>query len=551
MKVSAFNKKILIIREDEHRAKALSFILSGTGFRTSFHGNTDEALGAVQSERFDLAIVEEMDGLIAGIKKSQPRLPIFLLANEKNLDNIIESIRFGVTDIIEGFDDLKGIAQQAHNYLRPESSENEVTASDLIEVEQALNSLNANSTDENVSNVSNIRIDEITAELKKTLKQNEELNAKLETAEGEMKAACERYEELRSNSSENGEISSERLAKLDDVEERERELVKRETKLAKQKSDLETQLGELETQRYELEEKIEQAGIGGIDNSELEKEIEELKKSHDQMLLKSNERRLEQDACIQDLERELVKAESKQAKSNEFEALAESLKSEIADLEQKASELDFVVSQKDEQIESLKQSQESSASNAPLQEELEEQKRLLHIEAFKLKEKQDRFELERSDFEKDHEKRLRELQVERRDAEISLREMQAQIKEEQLKYQVEKASFDDDKRQFGHAQENFQEDVQNLQRQQRELVAFEQELKRMKEQLQETQDAATTALPESPAAMSETIMAPPVQQPESAPQKPSSEKGTPDNWSKPAIEKKGRGPLRIGRRSSF
>lgn len=546
------NKKILIIQKDEHQAKALSFILAGTGFTTRYYTNAESALSAAQTERFDLAITDnsaafadDSKDFVSGLKKAQPALTIFLIAEQKDLDSVIQSIRSGVADIIDGPGHLQKVIDQTLAFLNPDSSDDEVSAADLFEVEQVLKSLNGNTAEDHENDSEDTNATALQKRLNEALNANKELSSKLTISEKEARLAKERYEQLHSNSDCSGAASPEVLKRLDSIEERENDLSKRERLIAKQKSELEIQLGELDVQRFELEERIAKSGIGEIDNSELENEIKELKKANDQILLKSNERRLELEARIKDLTLELKNQETQKVDTTIFESQIDSLKTERNELQQKISELEFIAVQKDEQIEKLKENLQSEGSTSPLQEEIEEKNRLLEIEAFKLKEKIDRFQLEKSDFEKDHEKRLRELQVERRDAEISLREMQAQLKEEQLKCHVEKATFDEEKRQFAQAQQNFQEDVQNLQRQQSELIAFEQKLQKMQRQFQDGESPAS-ALPESPPAMRETI-----DQNATTPETRKGDKNDPNSWGKPAIEKQGRGPLRIGRRSAF
>ena len=82
------NEKILIVKSETEEAKALSFLLSGTGYSTSAYSKGEEALEAARNERFDLAITdralvsreEDELGLVMQLKETQPKLPVFLIS---------------------------------------------------------------------------------------------------------------------------------------------------------------------------------------------------------------------------------------------------------------------------------------------------------------------------------------------------------------------------------------------------------------------------------------------------------------------------------------
>lgn len=561
------NKKILIVRGDKQDAKALSFLLAGSGYQISTHSEAGTAVEAVRHQHFDLVITDEAVPenrlnleLVSSIKEVQPALPVFFIAKEQSLETVINCIRAGVTEVIPNPSDLRCVIETTNAFLRKntsiENSEDEVTWSDILEVERMLDSSNGvsnRSSEPSVrSEVSSAEIKDISEKLEATLQERDRTSGELATTIAQLQKSQRMVEELK-NETGNQKTDTEINDRAATLDERERTLKALSTKISLQKVGVETEMAELEAQQIEFEEAQKDA------NAETSSESEDFTEER----IALNSARLELEARIQDLERNLD--EEKQKVSPQLideESLLE-LREALQDSKDTVDEKNFLIQQREQELENLKGRQDGLAENTQI-EELEQDKQLLEIEKFKLQEKLDRIDLEKRDLDASHNKHQREIQVERRDAEISLREMQTVIKEEQLKQKVEHANLKEEQRSFDLARQNFQEDVQDLQAKQAELRKMESYLQ---EKEQSINAGAATSLPERPdsSAMEpfKATSTPPqaaesidTNLPSSEPTQPNgegpNEPSSPDKWSKPDFEKKaGRGPLRIGRRSSF
>ena len=538
------NKKILIARGDSEGARALSFLLAGSGYRISSHSQASTAIEAVRNERFDLAITDqvlpenrEQLQLVSELKRTQPTLPVFLLSERRELDDVIDCIRAGVTDIIYQPGDLKSIFETTNRYLRSESENEEVTWEDMVEVERILSSLTTQGDGQKVAKNAQFEAELLNAnaELQELQERIETLTSTLDEEENKRQKAEAMIKQL-SDSSENGN-SAEVVTKIAELEEREKAIDERAARLAKQRAEIEIQLADLEAQQMELEEIQQNQGSGEAapaGDPHLQEKFEDLQQQLKIALSQSNEEKLDLEAKIQNLQRELSNAQSASSNTEELEQTIIELRRELSDTRETLA------------------ARESELENQPQVdagvEELEQEKRLLEIEKFKLQEKLDAIESEKHAIEEEHGKRQREITVEKRDAEVSLRELQTKIKEEQLKLQVDQANFKEEMRQFNQAKENFQEDISELQRRQKDLQVFEERLQQMKK---DVESGKTAALPNSTQSASAEAT---VEQahPASSSETNKDDKFDPDTWKKPPFRKKGsRGPLKIDRNSSF
>ncbi len=552
------NKKILIVRGDKQNAKALSFLLAGSGYQISAHSSAGEAVEAARHQRFDLAITDEALpenqpdlSLVSNLKDAQPALPIFYLAAEQSVETVISCIRAGVTEVLNDPNDLKSLVEMTNSFFRGADkapSDNEVTWEDILQVERLLDSAYPGSGNSSAAApiASSGEVKELKEKLEAALAERDRTTGELATTIAHLDKTKRLVDELKRDSG-NKATDSEMLERSADLDERERKLKETSAKLSQQKFEVESQLAELEAQQIEFEEAQKEAlplgGNADISNQALEDER-----------AKFNEVRLDLQATIQDLQRELEIVKSKAGSNEDLQNEIQSLREKIQDSKETIAEKDFIIEQRDRELETLKANLETTASNLQV-EELEDAKRLVEIERHKLRERIDQLELEKRIADEKHQKDQREIQVERRDAEISLREMQNSIKEEQLKLKVEQAKLQDELRQFEQARTNFQEDVQELQSKQAELKKMEAYLNQMEESIKANGVMAENTLPKPDSSAFEPIQTstpqtPAVEQESSKPDGEETKK--PENWGKPNMEKKaGRGPLRIGRRSSF
>ncbi|MDQ8179591.1 response regulator [Pelagicoccus sp. SDUM812005] len=551
------NKKILIVRGDKQNAKALSFLLAGSGYQISAHSSAGEAVEAARHQRFDLAITDEALpenqpdlSLVSNLKEAQPSLPIFYLASQQSVETVISCIRAGVTEVLNDPNDLKSLLETTNSFLRganQPASDDEVTWEDILQVERLLDRAypgSGNSTNAAPA-ASSAEVAELKEKLEAALAERDRTTGELATTLAHLEKARRLVDELKRDNGDKA-TDSEMLERAAELDERERKLKETSARLSQQKFEVESQLAELEAQQIEFEEAQKEAlpngGGADISNQELEDER-----------AKFNEIRLDLQATIQDLQRELEVVKSKASSNEGLQAELVSLREKLQDAKEAIAEKDFIIEQRDRELESLKANLETTASNLQV-EELEDAKRLVEIERHKLQERIDQLELEKRISDEKHAKDQREIQVERRDAEISLREMQNAIKEEQLKLKVEQATLRDEMRQFEQARTNFQEDVQELQNKQAELKKMEAYLHQMEESIKANGVMAENTLPKPDSSAFEPIQTsapqPAVEQAPGAAKPEAAKK--PENWGKPDMEKKaGRGPLRIGRRSSF
>ncbi|MDQ8204597.1 response regulator [Pelagicoccus sp. SDUM812003] len=575
------NKKILIVRGDRQKAKALSFLLAGSGYQICTHATAGEAVEAARHQRFDLAITDgvlpenQPDlGLVSTLKEAQPSLPVLYLSDEENLETVISCIRAGVNEVVHNPNDLQKVIETTHSFFRApttEEPENEVTWQDILEVERMLESTIGGGRARGGSIESSAEVAQMRLKLDEALKERDRISGELSFAISNLEKSKRMIEELKN---ENGHHSTdseiaERAAELDEREKRIKDL---SSKIAQQKVDLETQIAELEAQKIELEEAQKEVKDNLDANPAA---LYQLNQEFEVERTKMNEKRLEQAARIKDLERELEAAQAGDSAVAELEARVRELNDRLQDAQEQISQKDFLIQQRERELEEAREPQNLSQ---PEREALEEERRLLEIEKHKLSEKIDQFEIEKRMAQETHTKNQRELQVERRDAEVSLRELQNQIKEEQLKLKVDQASLKDEIRQFEQARQNFQEDVQDLQSKQAELRKMEAYLQQMEKTIQngnmenalpkpdssaldpiEVNSAAHNPKPSAPPPSNGIEQgAPSPSAPASTPQGaegkgPDGQPKDPSSWGKPDFEKKkaGRGPLRIGRRSSF
>ena len=240
----------------------------------------------------------------------------------------------------------------------------------------------------------------------------------------------------------------------------------------------------------------------------------------------------------------------------------ESLKESMQQSKESIGEKDFIIEQRTTEIEDLKAEIETRASNLDM-EELEEAKRLLEVDRFKLQEKNDKLDETQQSFDQDFDKKQGEIHVNRKDAEVTLRELQNKVTEEQLKLATDQATFKEEFRQSEQAKQNFQEDIEELPSRQSELKQFEDQLNRMKSNLDQQEytlpknrpsedrgfdhsqdDEAERAPFQQEAPADETVSD---EKPEAG-----DDKFEPDTWKKPPRRrsKGARGPLRIGRSAS-
>lgn len=102
---AAVNKKILLLRNDARERRALSLLLVDAGFFVASFTNPQEALAVAKREEFDLVVSDYQGGedlgfgFVKAIKDSQPWMPVMVISNELEMDQVIEALRLKVKDL--------------------------------------------------------------------------------------------------------------------------------------------------------------------------------------------------------------------------------------------------------------------------------------------------------------------------------------------------------------------------------------------------------------------------------------------------------------------
>jgi len=211
-------------------------------------------LDATRNERFDLAFtdralvsreVEDELGLVMQLKKTQPKMPVILLSDGHELEDIIRCIRSGVTDIIDEPRNLKKIFDTTNEFFNYDAdSSDAVTWEDMMKVEQALSSLfKMNDSSKAQAEEAEVKAlqDELD-ELKEKLEQLEESNSELIAGKAKAEAL---FKELGRQNGEPGGATPETIERLTDLEDREKKIREREARIAKQKAEAEVMLADL------------------------------------------------------------------------------------------------------------------------------------------------------------------------------------------------------------------------------------------------------------------------------------------------------------------
>jgi CheY-like chemotaxis protein len=99
-------QKILIAEDMEDSRFYLQTLLEGRGYQVAAAENGKSAIHLFQENDFDLIISDirmpEMDGLsmLRTIKKSHPQTPVIIISAYRELENVIEALRYGACDYI-------------------------------------------------------------------------------------------------------------------------------------------------------------------------------------------------------------------------------------------------------------------------------------------------------------------------------------------------------------------------------------------------------------------------------------------------------------------
>jgi two-component system nitrogen regulation response regulator NtrX len=100
---------ILIVDDESDIRDLVAGILEDEGHSPRLAGNSDEAIGAIESRRPQLVLLDiwlqgsKLDGLqlLEAIKKNHPNLPIVMISGHGNIETAVTAIKLGAYDFIE------------------------------------------------------------------------------------------------------------------------------------------------------------------------------------------------------------------------------------------------------------------------------------------------------------------------------------------------------------------------------------------------------------------------------------------------------------------
>ena len=95
----------MLLQADPRERRALSLLLVDAGFFVASFANPNEALAVAKHEDFDLVVSGYQEGsgsgfgFIKSIKESQPWMPVMVISNDLEMDQVIEALRLKVKDL--------------------------------------------------------------------------------------------------------------------------------------------------------------------------------------------------------------------------------------------------------------------------------------------------------------------------------------------------------------------------------------------------------------------------------------------------------------------
>ena len=117
-------KKILVVEDDKPLARALELKLKSQGFEASVVYNGEEGLSAMQTNKFDLLLIDIMmpkrDGfsVLAELQKGNNTTPVFVMSNLGQDEDIAKAKALGATDyIIKSNMDIEDIVVKVKTFL--------------------------------------------------------------------------------------------------------------------------------------------------------------------------------------------------------------------------------------------------------------------------------------------------------------------------------------------------------------------------------------------------------------------------------------------------
>lgn len=99
-------KKVLIVDDDAEFRKYLTEVLEEAGYQTTCVGSAIDAYDKLNSEKFDIGLIDFMMPKKSGIdalfdmKRLQPKIKLIMVTAFASIDNAVEAIKRGASDYI-------------------------------------------------------------------------------------------------------------------------------------------------------------------------------------------------------------------------------------------------------------------------------------------------------------------------------------------------------------------------------------------------------------------------------------------------------------------
>jgi CheY-like chemotaxis protein len=116
--------KILIADDEKPLARALSLKLSGEGYQTTVVNDGQSVLDQIKKDKFDLLLLDlimpKVDGfgVLKEIKKSGVKIPVFVLSNLGQQEDIDRTKEYGVENyVVKSNTPLASIVKMVNQFL--------------------------------------------------------------------------------------------------------------------------------------------------------------------------------------------------------------------------------------------------------------------------------------------------------------------------------------------------------------------------------------------------------------------------------------------------
>ena len=104
--MSAANKKVLIVDDDQVLRELLAKLLAGNGYVADLAGDGQEALRKVEEKLYDYIITDinmpVMDGLtfLKNLRQKDIQTSVIVISAHSDMENVVQAVKLGASDFI-------------------------------------------------------------------------------------------------------------------------------------------------------------------------------------------------------------------------------------------------------------------------------------------------------------------------------------------------------------------------------------------------------------------------------------------------------------------